>query len=448
LKSAERKIRKRSILFASVISLLILVPSILATLDVGAEDEIFEILVAVAYPLVDSILLVPVIIAISFLISSRSNFFWIMILVGIMAMLSADTIFLFLVIEDAYVDGHPVDILFVSSYIIWSFMMFYLIREAKQTQKEENSETYKKFGSRKIEKYGVYLALFFINITVILFLWGSSHVLEIEQDDDSRFFFWFLIMMIVIFSSIVVLLNSKLNKTLLNRTTQLEKTSDELIKAERFSAIGEVASRISHDIRNPLSNVKMSIELMKNSPPDTKIADKAINEKLEVASKNIERISHQVNDVLEFVKNRELKRENVRVSTILHDTVESMQIPSHIRIGMPKSDICVFVDIFQLQIVFNNIILNAIQAIGKDSGEILIKISEKNDKIIIKFEDSGPNIPENILNHIFETLVTTKQVGTGLGLVSCKTIIENHKGEITVQNDPVTFTIILPNHKI
>ena len=448
LKSTERKIRKRSILFASVISLLILVPSILATLEVGAEDEIFEILVALAYPLVDSILLVPVIIAISFLISSRTNFFWIMILVGIMTMLSADTIFLFLVIEDAYVDGHPVDILFVSSYIIWSFMMFYLIREAKQTQKEENSETYKKFGSRKIEKYGVYITLFFINITVILFLWGSSHVLDIEQDDDSRFFFWFLIMMIVIFSSIVVLLNSRLNKTLLNRTAQLERTSDELVKAERFSAIGEVSSRISHDIRNPLSNVKMSIELMKNSPPDTKINDKAINEKLEVASKNIERISHQVNGVLEFVKNRELKKEKIRVSTILYDTIDSMHIPSNIRVKMPKSDISVFADLFQLQIVFNNIILNAIQAIGKDSGEILIKISEKNDKIIIKFEDSGPNIPENILNHIFEILVTTKQVGTGLGLVSCKTIIENHKGEITVENDPVVFTINLPKHEI
>ncbi len=448
LKSTERKIRKRRILFASVISLVILVPSILATLEVGAEDEIFEILVALAYPLVDSILLVPVIITISFLISSRSNFFWIMILVGIMIMLLADTIFLFLVIEDAYVDGHPVDILFVSSYIIWSFMMFYLVRESKQIQEEENSETYKKFGTRNLEKYGVHLALIFINITVILFLWGSSQVMEIEQDDVSTFFFWFLIMMVVIFSSIVVLLNSRLNKTLLKRTSQLERTSDELIKAERFSAIGEVASRISHDIRNPLSNVKMSIELMKNSPPDTKITDKTINEKLEVASKNIERISHQVNDVLEFVKNRELKKENIRVSAILHDTIESMQIPSNIRIKMAKSDISVFADLFQLQIVFNNIILNAIQAIGKDSGEILIKISEKNDKIIIKFEDSGPNIPEDVLNHIFETLVTTKQVGTGLGLVSCKTIIENHKGEITVENDPVIFTINLPKHEI
>jgi signal transduction histidine kinase len=448
LKSTKKKISKKKITFASIISLLILVPSLISIFEEGFEDELLENFVALSYPISDSILLFPAIIIILFLISSKRNFFWLMIISGIIIFLVADTVFLFLVIHDMYEDGHPVDLLWISSYTIWATMMFYIIYESKRYREDKEPEVYEKYGSKKIEKYGVHLALIFINITVILFLWGSSQVIGIEQGEASTFFFWFLIMMIVIFSSTVVLLNSRLNKTLLNRTTQLERTSEELIKAERFSAIGEVASRISHDIRNPLSNVKMSIELMKNSPPDTKIADKAINEKLEVASKNIERISHQVNDVLEFVKNRELKRENVRVSNILHDTVESMQIPSHIRIKMPKSDISVFVDLFQLQIVFNNIILNAIQAIGKDNGEILIKISEKNDKIIIRFEDSGPNIPENIINHIFDTLVTTKQVGTGLGLVSCKTIIENHKGEITVQNDPVTFTIILPDHKI
>jgi signal transduction histidine kinase len=448
LKSTKKKISKKKITFASIISLLILVPSLISIFEEGLEDEFLENFVALSYPISDSILLIPAIITFLFLISSKRNFFWLMIISGIIIFLVADTVFLFLVIHDMYEDGHPVDLLWISSYTIWATMMFYIIYESKRYREDKEPEVYEKYGSKKIEKYGVHLALIFINITVILFLWGSSQVIGIEQGEASTFFFWFLIMMVVIFSSIVVLLNSRLNKTLLNRTAQLERTSDELIKAERFSAIGEVASRISHDIRNPLSNVKMSIELMKNSPPDTKIADKAINEKLEVASKNIERISHQVNDVLEFVKNRELKRENVRVSNILHDTVESMQIPSHIRIKMPKSDISVFVDLFQLQIVFNNIILNAIQAIGKDNGEILIKISEKNDKIIIRFEDSGPNIPENIINHIFDTLVTTKQVGTGLGLVSCKTIIENHKGEITVQNDPVTFTIILPDHKI
>jgi signal transduction histidine kinase len=254
-------------------------------------------------------------------------------------------------------------------------------------------------------------------------------------------------MMIVIFSSVIILLNSKLNKTLQSRTQQLEETTSELIKSERFSAIGELASRISHDIRNPLSNIHMSIELIKNSAPETKVTDDIINEKLELVSKNVERISHQINDVLGFIQNRQIKRENVNISSCLHETIESLHIPNNIVIKSPKIEKIVSADFFQLQIVFNNLLLNGIQAIGTDNGEILIRFSEEEDNEIIEFENSGPSIPEEILPHVFDSLVTTKQVGTGLGLVSCKTIIENHKGQITVRNNPTVFTILLPKLK-
>ena len=131
----------------------------------------------------------------------------------------------------------------------------------------------------------------------------------------------------------------------------------------------------------------------------------------------------------------------------MHETIESLHIPNNIIIKSPKIKKIVSADFFQLQIVFNNLILNAIQAIGTDSGEILIQFSEDEQNEIIEIENSGPSIPEEILPHIFDSLVTTKQVGTGLGLVSCKTIIENHKGRITVRNNPTRFTIILPKTK-
>jgi signal transduction histidine kinase len=258
------------------------------------------------------------------------------------------------------------------------------------------------------------------------------------------FFSWIFVMTIIIFSSIVILLNSRLNKVLQNRTIQLERTTNELIKSERFSAIGELASRVSHDIRNPLSNLNMSIELIKNSPPGTKITDDIIHEKLEAASKNIERISHQVNDVLGFVQNRQLKKENFLVSGCVQEAIESINTTKNITIQLPKSEIKISADFFQLQIVFNNLIINAIQAIDKNKGEILIRISEDSKNKIIEIENSGPPIPEDILPHIFDSLVTTKQVGTGLGLVSCKTIIENHKGAINVKNNPTTFIITIP----
>ncbi len=220
-----------------------------------------------------------------------------------------------------------------------------------------------------------------------------------------------------------------------------------MIKSERFSAIGELASRISHDIRNPLSNIYMSIELIKNSPPGTKLDDSVINEKLEVVSKNIDRISHQVNDVLGFVKDRQMTKKNFKISSCLYEAIESISVPNNIKIKMPKSDISILADPFQLQVVFNNLIMNAIQAIGKKKGEILIRFSEKNSELMVEVENSGPPIPVEILPHIFESLVTTKQIGTGLGLVSCKTIIENHQGTISARNDPTVLTITIPKQK-
>ena len=80
----------------------------------------------------------------------------------------------------------------------------------------------------------------------------------------------------------------------------------------------------------------------------------------------------------------------------------------------------------------------------QNGGTIEIKMSEKNNLAILKFIDSGDGISDENMSKIFEPLFTTKQKGTGLGLASCKNIIEQHHGEITVENNPTTFTITLP----
>ena len=448
IKSTRKKISKKIATFAGIISLVILIPSIVSTFEVGAEDEPFEIIIALTYPIVDAVVLIPVIITILFFVSNRKSFFWLMILAGMVIMLIADTAFLFLVINDEYVDGHPVDILWVSSYTIWAFMMFYVIMESRFYQEQkEFQEIYKKIGTKKFEKYGVLIVLFLINTTIAILLIDINFFIQPKEGESLEFISWILAMMVIIFSSIIILLNSQLNKTLQNRTSQLEEVTSELIKSERFSAIGELASRISHDIRNPLSNIYMSIEMIKNSPPGTKLDDSVINEKLELVSKNIDRISHQVNDVLGFVKDRQMTKKNFKISSCLYEAIESISVPNNIKIKISKSDISILADPFQLQVVFNNIIMNAIQAIGKKKGEILIRFSEKNSELMVEVENSGPPIPDEILPHIFESLVTTKQIGTGLGLVSCKTIIENHQGSISARNDPTVLTITIPKQK-
>lgn len=97
----------------------------------------------------------------------------------------------------------------------------------------------------------------------------------------------------------------------------------------------------------------------------------------------------------------------------------------------------------KIDAVFINLIVNAIQAMNQ-GGTLEINIKTHGDYAVIDFIDSGSGIPEEFINKIFEPLFTTKQKGTGLGLASCKNIIEQHNGSIIVKNNPTTFTIKIP----
>lgn len=216
-----------------------------------------------------------------------------------------------------------------------------------------------------------------------------------------------------------------------------------LMKQERLAAIGELASRISHDIRNPLSNIRMALKLLENES-DSKLSDDNIKEKLLIANKNIDRIEHQIENVLEYVKNKQIVREHVSLSPCLEESTRLLHIPENIKINSEKSNLKIFVDPIQIQVVCNNILINAIQAIGKQNGEITIRFSEDQEFVRIEIQNSGPSIPEDIIDNIFDPLITTKEIGTGLGLASCKRIIESHGGTISVKNNPTTFTIKLP----
>jgi signal transduction histidine kinase len=163
-----------------------------------------------------------------------------------------------------------------------------------------------------------------------------------------------------------------------------------------------------------------------------------------MAYKNIDRISHQVNNVLDYVRQRNISRKNVSLQSCLDETIQLLHIPNNIKIKSDKSNLRILADPIQLQIVCNNILINAIQAIGTKQGEIKFRFSENSEYVIIEIENSGPSIPQELLPHIFESLVTSKEIGTGLGLSSCKRIIESHGGSISVKNNPTTFTIVLP----
>ncbi|NJK77666.1 MAG: hypothetical protein HC944_00940 [Nanoarchaeota archaeon] len=190
LHDSHKRINKKHLIFASLVSVSILIPISIMMLETNSETDFFEISIALIYPIVDSILIVPAIIAIlsSFKIK---NSFWFLILIGIVGFVIADNIYLILVMGDSYFDGHPLDILWLISYVIWSFAVYRLIQKSKTNQKTEFPNNTEQIKSKKLAKYGITLTLMLIISTTVVILVALNYFWSIEQSGTFMLFFSF-----------------------------------------------------------------------------------------------------------------------------------------------------------------------------------------------------------------------------------------------------------------
>ena len=170
--------------------------------------------------------------------------------------------------------------------------------------------------------------------------------------------------------------------------------------------------------------------------------DDVKEESFDRVGRSIDRIAHQIDDVLDFVKGSTAELSKVSFSKIISESLDSITIPNNIELILPKNDIEILADKKLFSIALNNLILNGIQAID-GTGTVEIDI-EENDEVTIQVKDSGIGISKENLEKIFEPLFSTKQTGTGLGLSSVVAIIDAHHGKISVTSPPTIFTITLP----
>jgi len=221
--------------------------------------------------------------------------------------------------------------------------------------------------------------------------------------------------------------------------TEIDKLRDELVKKEKFAVLGQLAANIAHDIRNPLAVLQNSMHFIQESPnPQT------VQREQPRVNRSIDRIVHQVEDVLEYVGFSPLRFTKKSIREILTSSYYSMSITENIIVNFPDNDIEIECDDKKLERVFVNILLNAVQAMESDKGRIDLRIRDKDGRIEIEFENSGVGIDEENLDKIFEPLFTTKMEGTGLGLAGCKNIVNLHGGIISVTSPPTIFRIELP----
>jgi signal transduction histidine kinase len=219
------------------------------------------------------------------------------------------------------------------------------------------------------------------------------------------------------------------------------------IRNERLFAIGELSASMAHDLKNPLAVIKASSDILKR-----KFGKQNNDDKLDRLFYNMDdavsRMSHQIKNVLDYVRITPLETSDSSLKKIIHNSIKSLNIPKNITMNLPKKDLTIKCDVRKIEVVFINLILNAIQAIGKkNDGKISILTNDEDDQnIMIEVQNTGDGIPEELLSNVFDPLFTTKYQGTGLGLSTCKNVIKQHGGSIYVTNSPTTFHIILPKN--
>ena len=446
LRPILRSIHRNVWLLALGLSFSFLIPSILVSYDDMQGEEVFATSIALTYPILASIQLIPAIIGILYLSKKNLNFFWLLILFGFIIYNISDTFFLFSVIDDSYYDGHPTDLMYTYGYVMFIFAIHVRMKAAKSNQ------NIKSFFSENVQfdtinKFGIPLTLAIIIMIVSISLIHELFF-QIDEQISTQNILFGIVTLSAVFVIMVLAINKNLSHLVKIKTRDLveqkdnleymvEEKTQEVLKSERLSAIGELAGRLSHDLRNPLSVIKNDMDMIELK--DGKFEKKSIDR----IQRAINRMDHQIESVMDFVRQSPLNFGYFRLSYILKSVSDMITVPSNIKINFPKNDTQIWCDEQKSEILFYNLIINSIQEISNNDGYITIRLKENKKNIEIEIEDSG-NLPIDNLNKIFDPLFTTKQSGTGLGLASCKNILEQMGGKLLVQTNPTVFTMIFP----
>lgn len=227
---------------------------------------------------------------------------------------------------------------------------------------------------------------------------------------------------------------------------ELQVSLEQVKRADRLSAVGQLAAGLAHEVRNPLASIEGAIDILEK---DSSVERRA--EFLPIIKLECRRLGRLLNNLLDFARPRPPHIEAVEVEGLIDPVIAlishtaekaSIVVRKSLSQGLPP----VQCDAEQLKQVVLNLTLNAIQAMP-DGGEVTLSATKDEERVLIEVSDQGTGIPEEELDRIFDPFYTTKQTGTGLGLSVAYQIIAQHQGTITVRRNPnrgMTFSIRMP----
>ncbi len=250
-------------------------------------------------------------------------------------------------------------------------------------------------------------------------------------------------------------LNGRLEAKVEERTGELRAAQATLVRTEKLSSLGKLSASIAHEINNPLAGIltfaKLMIRTIEHGPVG-EAERRTLVRQLALVQRETERCTAIVRNLLDFARERPLQLKDVDVNHVVEE-VFSLVSNQTAMLGVESSkDLApvpkVEADFGQLRQAFLNIVINAVEAMGK-GGHLRVSTRPLPEQgaMEVVFQDDGPGISPELMQQIFDPFFTTKEKGTGLGLSVVYGIVERHKGRVSVESEPgkgTRFTIWLP----
>ncbi|MBX9580454.1 MAG: hypothetical protein K2X87_09110 [Gemmataceae bacterium] len=225
----------------------------------------------------------------------------------------------------------------------------------------------------------------------------------------------------------------------------LQQREHEVLRAEQLAAVGQLAAGVGHEVRNPLTSVKLLVQAGLEDGAGLTPDD------LRLIESEVRRVERSLGTFLQFARPPKAERrptdlgEVVRgVAELLRGRAEKQRVA--VRVGLPPGPLTLTADPDQLRQVLVNLGLNALDAMPA-GGTLSVTAREGHGRVAVEVADTGPGLAKAILPRLFEPFASTKETGLGLGLVISKRVVEDHGGTIAAANRPgggATFFVTLP----
>jgi signal transduction histidine kinase len=218
-----------------------------------------------------------------------------------------------------------------------------------------------------------------------------------------------------------------------------DRDSD-LTRGARLAAAGTVGASIAHELRNALAVVDSSLYLARRDLDDRE----SLLRHLDQVSAEVRKAHAVIGSVLGLARGDPVARDHSPVTKLIESARHELVLPTNVtfQVAVEPNDLCVFCDPVLMERVLSNLYLNAADALaGRGRGSIRTRVWNDSGESHIEVSDDGKGVDEDLLDRIFEPLVTDKEDGTGLGLALCRIIVEAHGGTISMRRDNPGTTV-------